>query len=49
LRAAIAAGLAVADGPLPIGDLIALGMTLATIAQIISDWDDIWREADHLV
>jgi hypothetical protein len=49
LRAAIAAGLAVADGPLPIGDLIALGMTLATIAQIIADWDDIWREADHLV
>lgn len=33
---------------LPIGDLIALGMTLVTIGQIIAEWDDIWREADKL-
>lgn len=48
VRGAVAAGLAAADGPLPIGDLIALGLTLVTIGQIIADWDDIWREADRL-
>ncbi|WP_276140294.1 hypothetical protein [Rhodococcus sp. T2V] len=48
VRGALAAGLAAVDGPLPIGDLIALGMTLVTIGQIIADWDDIWREADSL-
>ncbi|HEX6911789.1 MAG TPA: DUF4157 domain-containing protein [Longimicrobium sp.] len=47
-RAGVAALLAAADGPLPVGDLIAAGMTLFTIGQIIRDWNALWADADRL-
>ncbi len=43
--ALIAAG---ADGPLPIGDLIAAGMALVTIIQIGVEWNELWRQADQI-
>lgn len=45
LRGAAAAGLAVADGPLPVGDLIALGIGLFTIIDIIRLSPELWRDA----
>jgi hypothetical protein len=48
LRESTALGLAAADGPLPIGDLIALGMTLWTVVDILRLWDEMWREADQI-
>ncbi len=47
IRGAIALGLSAADGPLPFGELISLGIAAVTVIQIISDWDDLWREADR--
>ena len=47
LRGAAAVGLAAADGPLPIGDLVSMGLTLFTIAEIAYYWDDLWAEADR--
>lgn len=48
VRGAIAAALSAADGPLPFGELISLGMALVTAVQIIDGWNDIWREADRI-
>ena len=48
IRGAIAAALSAADGPLPFGELISLGMALVTAIQIIDDWNEIWREADQV-
>lgn len=48
LRGAIAAALAAADGPLPIGDLIGLGLALWMIWDIVQLWDIIWSEASQL-
>ena len=48
LRGAIALGLAAADGPLPFGELIDLGIGLFTVIEICVVWDDLWREADAL-
>ena len=45
IRGAAAIGLTVIDGPLPIGDLIALGLTIWTIYEIISLWDVLWAAA----
>lgn len=45
IRGATAAGLALVDGPLPIGDLIALGLSIWTIYEIISLWDVLWAAA----
>ncbi len=46
LRGATAAALAVLDTWLPIGDLIALGLLIWTIWDIINLWDAIWQEAE---
>ena len=46
LRAGTAAALAAADGPLPIGDLVALGLGFWTIIDIIRLNREIWREAE---
>jgi|GEM_PF-3678149 len=45
VRGATAAGLALIDGPLPIGDLIALGLSIWTIYEIIELWDVLWAAA----
>jgi hypothetical protein len=48
LRGAVALSLAAADGPLPVGDLIAAGMAIMTVIDIINLWDELWREADRI-
>ena len=48
IRGAIALGLSAADGPLPFGELISLGLAVVTVIQIISDWNDLWSEADRI-
>jgi len=45
-RGIVIAGLAVADGPLPIGDLIALGLTIWLIWELIAHWDELWAAAE---
>jgi len=47
-RGATAALLATADGPLPIGDLIAAGLAVWTIVDIIRLSDTLWAEAGLL-
>jgi hypothetical protein len=47
IRGAAALALTVADGPLPVGDLIALGLTLWTIWEIIELWDVLWQAAQQ--
>jgi hypothetical protein len=47
-RGAAAALLAAADGPLPIGDLIAVGLAVWTIVDIIRLSDTLWTEAGRL-
>jgi hypothetical protein len=44
-RGLAAAALAAADGPLPIGDLIAIGLTIWTIWELIELWDVFWQDA----
>ncbi|MEU9671527.1 DUF4157 domain-containing protein [Streptomyces bobili] len=48
VRAAAALALAAADGPLPFGELIDIGLAAVTIVQIGIEWDDLWRKADDL-
>ncbi|MEU1390950.1 MULTISPECIES: DUF4157 domain-containing protein [unclassified Nonomuraea] len=48
VRAAAAAALALADGPLPFGELLDLGLAVVTVAQIAIEWNDLWRQADEL-
>ncbi|HEX3020591.1 MAG TPA: hypothetical protein VHP36_09820 [Chitinispirillaceae bacterium] len=48
LRGAAALGLAAADGPLPVGDLIALGLSIWTVFDIISLYDVLWRDAERI-
>jgi hypothetical protein len=48
IRGAIALGLSAADGPLPFGELVSLGLGVVTAVQIIQDWNDLWREADRV-
>ncbi|GEM_PF-2474867 len=48
LRGAAAATLAAADGPLPVGDLIALGLTLWTVVDIIRLSDELWQDAAQI-
>lgn len=47
-RAAAAALLAAADGPLPVGDLIAAGMLVWTIVDIVRLNEELWRDARRL-
>lgn len=44
-RGIAAAGVAALDGPLPIGDLIAIGIGIFTIYEIIANWDELWAAA----
>jgi hypothetical protein len=48
LRGAVAVGLAAADGPLPFGELIDLGIAVATAIEIFVVWNDLWRAADEI-
>lgn len=48
LRAATAAALSLADGPLPIGDLIAIGLALWMIWEMVQLWEVLWEEAHRL-
>ncbi|MFG1947047.1 DUF4157 domain-containing protein [Nonomuraea sp. NPDC048826] len=48
VRAAAAAALALADGPLPFGELLDLGLAAVTIVQIGIEWNELWRKADEL-
>jgi hypothetical protein len=48
VREATAAALAVATGPIPIGDLIALGLTIWTIVDIIRLSDALWLDAQAI-
>jgi len=47
-RGATAALLAASDGPLPVGDLIAAGLAIWTIVDIIRLSDTLWAEAGRL-
>lgn len=47
-RGATAALLAAADGPLPVGDLMAAGMALWTVIDIIRFSNELWAEAARL-
>ncbi|MEI7698366.1 MAG: hypothetical protein WCK86_01110 [Planctomycetia bacterium] len=46
VRGAAAATLAAADGPLPVGDLISVGLALWTIVDIVRFNDELWRDAE---
>lgn len=48
VRAAAAAALSLADGPLPFGELVSLGIGLVTVVQIIDDWNQLWSDADRI-
>lgn len=48
IRGAIAATLAAADGPLPVGDLIAVGMAIWTIIDVIRFSSALWDEAARI-
>jgi hypothetical protein len=48
VRAAAGAVLAAADGPLPVGDLIAAGMAVWTIVDIIRLKDELWKDAAQI-
>ena len=48
VRGAAAATLTVADGPLPIGDLLAFGLTIWTVVDIIRLSDELWQEAGRI-
>lgn len=48
VRATTAAAIAAADGPLPVGDLIAAGMTIWTVIDIVRLSDELWRDARNI-
>lgn len=48
VRGGAAAVLAAADGPLPVGDLLAAGIAIWTVVDIIRLHDELWRDARHL-
>ncbi len=45
VRGAVAATLAAADGPLPVGDLVAAGMAFWTVIDIVRLSDELWDDA----
>jgi hypothetical protein len=47
LRGAIAAALSAADGPLPIGEIISLGLALWTAYEIVQLWDTLSQQAEQ--
>lgn len=48
LRGTVAAGLSAADGPLPLGEILALGMGVFTMLDIILSSDQLWNEATKI-
>ncbi|WP_194825069.1 DUF4157 domain-containing protein [Nocardia sp. XZ_19_231] len=48
IRGAVALGLSAADGPLPFGELVSLGLAVVTIVQIGVEWNELWRQADAI-
>ena len=48
VRGATAAALSAADGPLPVGELIAAGLAVWTIVDIIRLSDELWRDAAEI-
>ena len=47
--AAQALGLSAADGLLPVGEAIALGLLAVTAWQIYRNWDELWRDAEQIL
>ena len=47
--AAQALGLSAADGLLPVGEAIALGLLAVTAWQIARNWDELWRDAEKIL
>ena len=47
--AAQALGLSAADGLLPVGEAIALGLLAVTAWQIARNWDELWAEAEQIL
>lgn len=45
VRGAAAAAMTAADGPLPVGDLLAAGLAIWTVIDIIRLSDELWRDA----
>lgn len=48
LRGAVALSLAAIDGPLPFGEIVDIGIGVATAIEIFVVWGDLWREADRI-
>jgi hypothetical protein len=44
VRITIAAATAIADGPLPIGDLISAGLELWMLWDLVGNWDTYWQQ-----
>ncbi len=47
IRGTVAAALSAADGPLPIGEIISLGLAIWTAYEIIQIWDELTAEAER--
>ena len=45
IRGAAAAALSLADGPLPIGELISIGIAIATLWDLFHLWNELWEQA----
>ena len=48
VRGAAAGTLAAADGPLPVGDLVAAGLAIWTVVDIVRLSDELWRDAAEI-
>jgi hypothetical protein len=48
VRGTTAATLLAIDGPLPVGDLIAAGLTLWTVVDVVRFNSELWREAERI-
>jgi hypothetical protein len=46
IRGSIAAALVMADGPIPLGDLLALGLTIWTIYDMVIIFNDVWDQIE---
>ncbi|MFO0820010.1 MAG: hypothetical protein U1A77_18820 [Pirellulales bacterium] len=48
VRGTAAAALSAADGPLPVGELISLGIAVWTVIDIVRLHDELWRDAEGI-
>jgi hypothetical protein len=48
VRGTAAVALASADGPLPVGDLVAAGLAFWTVIDIIRYGPELWRDAERI-